>query len=147
MVAPVTDLMTPAERTTELWNRCYVASTLEEACAQAHRQFADFADATIIAHTLCGYVPGGDDWDHDIDFRRGGVEVKILGRLDNDDWDGDTLYPEWSVEPVDPDQIVYDDRGRRIRLGDIREVAFTAPGIGTAEGFAHQDPDALVYPL
>lgn len=138
----------PTALTAELWERCYVAATEEEAGEQAHRQFDDFDGKVIAAHSLTGYVPGTEDFDLEIDFRAGEhVNVQVIDILDLQSWDGDVMYPEWKVRPVDPDQIVTDDRGRSFRIGDVRDMGYTAPGIGTAEGFSHRNPDCLIPPV
>lgn len=128
-----------------LWNQGWVAENEGEAIAQAERMYDLFRRKAVSVDRLMFL------WDDELDewmFRRRWPKVWVVGLSTEGGWDGDVLYPEWQVEPVNPHQVVteWGEGGRKIRLGDIDDlITTTAPGIGTAEGFLHKDE--LIYPL
>lgn len=126
-----------------LWRQGWVAENEDEAVAQAERMYDLFAGKAVSVDRL--EFPWNGELDEWI-FKRPWPKVWVVALSTERGWDGDVLYPEWEVRPVNSAQVVTDHRGRKIRLGDIEDLIFTtAPGVGTAKGFAHKD--ALVYPL
>lgn len=132
-----------------LWRQGWVAENEDEACAQAERMYDLFHGKEVSVDRLQFL------WDRDYDewmFRRPWPKVRPYMLSTESGWDGDVLYPEWYVRPVNPDQVVTTwatgnwPKGRKIRLGDIDDILVTtAPGVGTAEGFYHKD--SLILPV
>lgn len=123
---------------TALWRQGWVAENEDQAVAQAERMYDLFAGRAVSVDRLTFLWDG--DWDEWM-FRRRWPRVWVVGLSTESGWDGEVLYPEWYVRPVDPDQVVteWGPDARRIRLGDIDDlVTTTAPGVGTAKGFGHK---------
>lgn len=137
-----------AQRTTDdLWNRCYVAENEEEAYRQAARQFADFEGKLIVVHSITGRSAEDADYG-EYDFGpHDRFLARVVGSYDTDGgWDGDVLYPDWKLRPVDPDAKVVPRDLDELRLADLIEWWYVAPGVGSREGFGEKDESVIIEP-
>ena len=129
-----------------LWSVCYIADNEDQAREQAFRQIAPYEGRQVLAERLTGTLPDGG-WD-DL-WLEGTAAVTVIGMLDCGEWDDGGMIPEWEVRPVDPDATVTVREGsgtRQIRLGDVADLAYYAPGIGTREGFGHRTDVTFIEP-
>lgn len=131
----------------ELWNQGWVAENEDEAVQQAERMYDLFVDRAVRVDRLT--MRFGDEYD-EVMFERPWPRVRVVGLSTEAGWDGEVLYAEWYVRPTNLRQRLTSIRGEPFSMRTIwadngHDLATTAPGIGTAEGFGRKD--ALVYPV
>lgn len=130
----------------QLWEQGWVAEDENEAVRQAERMFDLFVGRPVRVDRLL--FLHDDDYDEEMFVKPWPRVVPYALDVDRG-WDGDVLYPEWYVRPTNLRQVVTTQDGKRFRMADIwreneGQLTTTAPGVGTAEGFAHKDH--LIYP-
>lgn len=125
----------------ELWDVAFVAENEDQAREQMYRQFEPFDGKVIAVRHLFGKI---DDGLTEIDLREP-AQFIVVGMWDVY-WEADCLIPEWKLRPVDPDAAVETARDQVVRLGDIEDVSYFAPGIGTQAGFG-KDKARFILPL
>lgn len=131
----------------ELWEQCWVAEDETQAVAQAERMYDLFKGQRVAVDRIEVWDEGEYAGDGELMFSAPWPEVWVEMLSTERGWDGDVLYPEWYVQPADPEQIVTTVDGRTIRMGDLTgTLTTTAPGIGSAEGFGHRAEAVLIYP-
>ena len=124
----------------------YVANDEVEADAQAQVQAAAFLHRSVVFEVVQAGIAA--DWD-DRDWfspRPGEVIVAHVDRVDvAGGFDGEVLYADWVLTPGDVDQLViHQETGTQFRLGDLHDLLFQPPGVGTREG--HHRDALLVEP-
>lgn len=124
----------------------YVANDEAEAEAQAQVQVAAFIGRPVVFN----YVIAGlaAEWDDRDSFTSMPGEV-IVARIDSVDvdggFDGEVLYADWVLSADNPDQLViHQETGTQYRLGDLYDLTFQPPGVGTREG--HHRSATLIEP-
>lgn len=127
----------------EVWAPCYVAETEDEAIAQAQVQFRQVDGRLFRVTRFTGQI-GNEGW-QEWDIKGRGVVVRVWDLFSDAEWDGDTMYPEWRVR-FQGRKYATTIEGDRLRLSDIDYPGYTAPGIGTAEGFGHHEQGRLIWP-
>lgn len=143
-VGMVGTMREPVLTEAEVWMPLYVANTEEEARAQAGRQFA-MVDLRLVRVThLTGQI--GDTGWMDFFLEPPGAIVRVVDMFEDSEWSDGELIAEWRVKPSEDMQVITTTDGDKIRLIDIDYLGYTAPGIGTVEGFAHHDQKRLVMP-
>lgn len=128
----------------------FVASNEAEAVAQARRQVAPFIERPVVFdYVIAGLTA---EWDERESFTSmpGEIIVAHVDMLDVDrGWEvddlGGVLYPDWVLSADNPDQLViHQETGTQFRLGDLYDLTFQPPGVGTREG--HHRSATLIEP-
>lgn len=120
----------------ELWDVCFVANNEDEAWRQAHRQIEPFLGTVIEVAEVFATLPNGD---RDVIDLGVPVRFRVLSLYDDVDWENGEMIPEWNLVPIDADQVVT-VRGVALRIGDLVDSVWFAPGLGTEAGFASARP-------
>lgn len=125
----------------------YVASNEQEGVVQARRQVAAFLERPVVFdYVIAGLTA---DWDDRESFTSMPGEI-IVARVDLLDvdrgWEDDeVLYPDWVLSAADPDQtVIHQETGTQYRLGDLYDLTFQPPGVGTRAG--HPRDVTLIEP-